>query len=81
MGASTIPFSSRTIVQEITCLDDALDFLDEWPIHRRGPIFDTARRACHRAFDGCCRGRLPEKPSPHGQDRRASWRMRRFCPG
>ena len=41
----------RMIVQEITCLDDALDFLDEWPSNRRGPIFDTARRACHRAFD------------------------------
>lgn len=42
----------RMIIQEITCLDEALDFLDEWPSNRRGPIFDTARRACLRAFDG-----------------------------
>jgi hypothetical protein len=42
----------QMIVQEITCLEEALDFLDEWPSNRRGPIFDTARRACHRAFDG-----------------------------
>jgi hypothetical protein len=44
--------NARLIVQEIACLDEALDYLDEWPSNRRGPIFDTARRACHRAFDG-----------------------------
>lgn len=39
------------LVQEIACLEDAFDFLDEWPRHRRGVIFETAKRACQRAFD------------------------------
>ena len=39
------------LVQEITCLGDAFDFLDEWPRHRRGVIYETAKRACQRAFD------------------------------
>lgn len=39
------------IIQEIACLEDALEFLYEWPNKRRGPIYDTALRACQRAFD------------------------------
>lgn len=39
-------------IQEIGCLEDAFDFFDEWPRERRGPIFDTAYRACQRAYDG-----------------------------
>lgn len=39
------------LVQEIACLEDAFDFLDEWPRHRRGVIYETAKRACLRAFD------------------------------
>ena len=39
-------------VQEVACLEDACRFLDAWPRHRRGVIYDTAKRACHRAFDG-----------------------------
>lgn len=39
------------IVQEIACLEDALEFLYEWPKKRRGPIYETALRACQRAFD------------------------------
>jgi hypothetical protein len=33
-------------------VEDALEFLYEWPKHRRGPIYETALRACQRAFDG-----------------------------
>jgi hypothetical protein len=40
------------LIQEIACLEDAFDFLHEWPKHRRGAIYETATRACHRAFDG-----------------------------
>lgn len=40
-----------SLIQEVACLDDALDFLYEWPRNRRGPIYDTALRACQRAFD------------------------------
>ena len=39
------------IIQEIACLEDALEFLYEWPKKRRGPIYVTALRACQRAFD------------------------------
>jgi hypothetical protein len=40
------------MVEEIECLADAFEFLQEWPNNRRGPIFDTAYRACQRAYDG-----------------------------
>jgi len=43
--------SGSSLVQEIACVDDALEFLYEWPRNRRGPIYDTALRACQRAFD------------------------------
>lgn len=39
------------LIQEIACLEDALEFLYEWPKKRRGPIYETALRACQRAFD------------------------------
>jgi len=41
------------LVQEIEGLEDAFDFLHKWPRHRRGAIYETAKRACQRAFDGC----------------------------
>lgn len=44
--------SGEHFVQEIGSLDDALDFLEEWPRNRRGPIYETALRACHRAYSG-----------------------------
>ena len=44
--------AAEGLIQEIACLEDAFDFLDEWPEHRRGVIYETAKRACHRAFDG-----------------------------
>ncbi|SFO66409.1 Protein of unknown function [Mesorhizobium sp. NFR06] len=42
----------NSLVQEIACLEDALEFLYEWPRNRRGDIYETALRACQRAFDG-----------------------------
>jgi Protein of unknown function (DUF982) len=44
--------NSNIIVQEIAQLEDALDFLDDWPEDRRNTIYETARRACLAAFDG-----------------------------
>jgi len=41
-----------SLVQEIASLEDALEFLYEWPKERRGAIYETALRACRRAFDG-----------------------------
>ena len=43
--------SGNSIIQEIACLEDALEFLYEWPPKRRGPIYQTALRACRRAFE------------------------------
>ena len=43
--------SGNRLIQEIACLEDALEFLYEWPKNRRGPIYETALRACQRAFD------------------------------
>ncbi|UCI16710.1 DUF982 domain-containing protein [Mesorhizobium sp. B2-1-8] len=44
--------AAEGLIREIACLEDAFDFLDEWPSHRRGVIYETAKRACCRAFDG-----------------------------
>lgn len=43
--------NENSTIQEIACLEDALEFLYEWPMNRRGPIYQTALRACQRAFD------------------------------
>ncbi|RAZ90399.1 DUF982 domain-containing protein [Mesorhizobium hawassense] len=43
--------SGSSLIQEIACIEDALEFLYEWPKNRRGPIYHTALRACQRAFD------------------------------
>lgn len=42
----------NSLIQEIASLEDALEFLYEWPQHRRGPIYRTALRACQTAFEG-----------------------------
>lgn len=39
------------IIQEIACLEDALEFLYDWPKKRRGPIHQTAVRACQRVYE------------------------------
>lgn len=41
----------NSLVKEISSVEDALEFLYEWPRDRRGTIFETALRACQRAFD------------------------------
>ncbi|PSJ56290.1 DUF982 domain-containing protein [Pseudaminobacter soli (ex Li et al. 2025)] len=43
--------SGKNLVQEIASLEDALEFLYEWPKWRRGTIYVTALKACQRAFD------------------------------
>ena len=44
--------NGQFLIEEIGCLADAFEFLGEWPKNRRGPIYDTAFRACQRANDG-----------------------------
>lgn len=42
--------NGNSLIQEIACLEDALEFLYEWPKARRTPIYQTAVRACQQAF-------------------------------
>ncbi|CAN7250845.1 DUF982 domain-containing protein [Aminobacter aminovorans] len=43
--------SGNSLIEEVACLEDALEFLYEWPKNRRDTIYETALRACQRAFD------------------------------
>src|SRR5687767_11535997 len=49
-GSPVFVKGGEHFIQEVMSLDDALDFLEEWPRNRRGPIYETALRACHRAY-------------------------------
>ncbi|RWB93084.1 DUF982 domain-containing protein [Mesorhizobium sp.] len=40
------------IVQEIASPADAIEFLNEWPEHRRDLTYETALRACCDAYAG-----------------------------
>lgn len=51
----TIFVRAKHFIQEICGLDDAFDFLDEWPDNERDVIYQTAVRACRDASIG----RLP----------------------
>ena len=41
----------KSFIEEIACLEDALEFLYEWPKNRRDLLYETARRACQNAFE------------------------------
>ena len=43
---------NHQMIHEITCIEDALEFLYEWPKARRGSIYETAMRACQAALVG-----------------------------
>jgi hypothetical protein len=43
--------SGDTLIEGLTGIEDALEFLYSWPKDRRGVIYETALRACQRAFD------------------------------
>ncbi|MBT1159396.1 DUF982 domain-containing protein [Aminobacter anthyllidis] len=36
----------KNSIRELECIDDALAFLGSWPQSRRGPIYQSAYRAC-----------------------------------
>lgn len=44
--------SGGHLIEEVAGVEDALEFLYDWPKKRRGPIYDTALRACQSAFEG-----------------------------
>ena len=51
--AHTVLVKDEThIIREIDCLESAIEFLERWPLGRRGPIFGAAHRACLFARDG-----------------------------
>lgn len=39
-------------VQEIATLEDALDFLEEWPENKRDLAYETVASACLKAYAG-----------------------------
>lgn len=51
-GSPVFVRTGEQLIQEVASIHDALDFLDEWPENLRGPIYETALRACYRAHDG-----------------------------
>ena len=42
----------RNFIQEIACLEEALEFLYDWPEERRGNSYATALRGWQRALEG-----------------------------
>ncbi|WP_156390349.1 DUF982 domain-containing protein, partial [Rhizobium sp. Root1203] len=42
----------RNFVEEIACLEDVFDFLDEWPEERRDLAYHTLFGACRKAANG-----------------------------
>lgn len=43
--------TGNTLIKEIWCLEDALEFLYDWPADRRGAIYETAVRACQSVIE------------------------------
>ncbi len=43
------------IIEEIQSVNEAIEYMDDWPEDRRNVMFNTARRALHSCHDG----RLP----------------------
>lgn len=42
----------KELIREITCLEDAIDFLEEWPEKDRDIVYDATLKTCYMAFDG-----------------------------
>lgn len=42
----------KELVREVTCLDDAIDLLEEWPQHDRDLVHDATLKTCFMAWDG-----------------------------
>jgi hypothetical protein len=42
----------KDFIEEIACLEEVFDFLDEWPEERRDLAYDTLYGACRRAANG-----------------------------
>lgn len=38
----------------IASVEDAIRFLETWPVYRRNVLYEAAKRLCHSAHDGLC---------------------------
>jgi hypothetical protein len=67
----------------VASVEDAVDFLEEWPVYRRNVLYEAAKRLCHSAHDGFARPLPRAAPSPNGRSWRRSpaARPRRGCSG
>ncbi|MER8961786.1 DUF982 domain-containing protein [Mesorhizobium sp. M0923] len=63
------------IVQEIASPADAIDFLNEWPEHRRDRIYEAAPRACFDAYNGRIPASAARKTFPALGNRSLCWKM------
>lgn len=43
---------TESLVEEIYSVEDALDFLQQWPVGRQGPLYQAAFNACFAATVG-----------------------------
>jgi len=50
----------------IASVEDAINFLETWPLYRRNVLFEAAKRLCHSAHDGLC-------PAEAAQSAFAKW--------
>lgn len=50
--AKPIYLKDGTLVREVTNVDDAIDFLAEWPSSKRDVLHEAAMRTCIMAHDG-----------------------------
>lgn len=51
-GTPVFAKAGKYSIQEIGCVMDAIEFMEEWPVHRRSVIHGTALSACYAACDG-----------------------------
>src|SRR5690606_7579071 len=42
----------KDLVREITSIEDAIDYLEEWPERQRDLIHEAALKTCYMAHDG-----------------------------
>jgi hypothetical protein len=42
----------KDLVREITSVEDAIDYLEEWPERERDLVHDVALKTCYMAHDG-----------------------------
>jgi hypothetical protein len=40
------------VLRKIECIMDAIEFLEEWPVERRGLMHAAACEICYAAYDG-----------------------------